>query len=122
MFNDLIALLFSLLLFFLLTRGIVMYYISCFLPKRKRKNIQKNTCTFVEWITYKKYIDYLPKSILVYYFSIFATFFLSIVLTLLLHISGMPELGKVVLRVYFLTNSVILTVIFLVLRLSENMR
>ena len=119
MLNDLIILLLSSLLFFLLTRGVVAYYVSYFLPKRKRKKLQKKPNTFVEWITYKEYIDCLPKSILIYYFSIFVTFFVSIFLTVLSHISGMPDLGMLVNRVYFFTNAIILMIIFYVLRLSE---
>ena len=122
MLNDLILLFLSSLLFFFLTRGVVMYYIVSFLPKRKRKKNQRNTCTFTEWLMYKKYRDFLPKSLMIYYFSIFLTFLILIVLIVILHTNGMPESGRLVLQIYFFANSIVNIIMFSVIRLSEIIR
>lgn len=120
MVTDLIILLLAFLVIFFVNRGYIRLYIDASLPKRKRQKLDRSGQTFIEWLLYKKYRDILPKPLLLYYFSIFVTFLISAILIVIFDLSGIPELKRDVVSIYFYGNSIISILIYTIIRLSKK--
>lgn len=121
MLTDLIILFLAFLLIFCATRGCIRLYIDASLPKRKRQKLNRSDHTFIEWLLYKKYRDILPKPLLIYYFSIFATFLISAILAVIFDINGLSDLKRYVLSIYFYGNAMVDALIFGIMRLSKRL-
>ena len=95
----------TLLLMFFLIRGIIRICIDKSLTKRQRKSRAKRQ-KFDEWFFYKRYVDVLPKSKLLWYYSNFIMYIIAVVLTLIFHFANITEAGRTIVYVYFAINGV----------------
>ena len=121
MLTDLIILFLAFLVIFFVNRGYIRLYIDTSLPKRKRHKLERSDRTFIEWLLYKQYRDILPTPLLIYYFSIFVTFLISTILTVIFDINSLSELKRHVLSIYFYGNSIISILIYTIIRLSKRL-
>lgn len=115
---DMLVLLLAFLLIFFLSRGVIRMYIDSLLTKRKRQKLQKGT--FIEWLIYQKYYSVLPKIMYVWYFSIIATFFVSIISILIFHMVNLPLIAKTIIKVYYSIYSTVLILAHVMCRFTQK--
>ena len=101
LFYKILALTLNLFLMFFLIRGIIRMYTDSILKKRDRKARAKGQ-SFLEWFFYKRYLDVLPKSKLIWYYSNFISYVISILTVVILTLIGRSEHSKIVVSAYFL--------------------
>ena len=97
---QLIALTLELLLFFFVIRGVIHIEIGNIVNKRERKRLAKNQ-SFKEWFFYKRYVDVLPKSTLVWYFSNFVSYIICMIAVIILNLLNKTDIGRTVIWIYF---------------------
>lgn len=105
LFIGLFALTVTFLLMFFLIRGVIRLYIDSVLTKRQRKKSKRNE-KFVEWFTYKRYLDILPKSQIVWYYLNFVMFITAFVAMIILYALEMQDVNRTILWIYFASNGV----------------
>ena len=115
---DTFVLLLAFLLIFFVSRGVIRMYIDSMLTKRKLHALKSSN--FIEWLTYKKYYNFLPKIIFVWYFSIIATFLVSIVSILILHLVNLSQISTTIISAYYSIHSTIFIVAYVMCRLSQK--
>ena len=66
------------------TRGIVNHFSSFALNRSAEKKRSKGQ-NFLEWLFYTRFRDVIPKKYLVWYYSLFVSFFVATISTIILH-------------------------------------
>lgn len=115
---DMLVLLLVFLLIFFTSRGVIRMYIDSLLTKRKRHKLKNRN--FIDWITYKRYYGFLPKIVLIWYFSIIATFFVSIISILIFHMVNLPLIAKTIIKVYYSIYSTVLILAYVMCRFTQK--
>lgn len=100
LFSNFLGYTLVLLLTFFVGRGVIRIYIDSILPKRQRKKLAKNQ-SFVEWFSYGRYLDVLPKSKLVGYYSNFVIYVALLIIATILNHLDMKEISAYLIWVYF---------------------
>lgn len=94
------------LLFFFLIRGVNRMYTDSILRKRQRKKLKYSN--FLDWLLYKQHYKILPKSRIIWYFSIFFEYVISIIIIVICHFTPFNEVGRYLVYTYFMINAVVL--------------
>ena len=115
---DTFVLLLAFLLIFFVSRGVIRMYIDSLLTKRKQHKLKYSN--FIDWLTYKKHYSFLPKIVLIWYFSIIATFFVSIISTLIFHVVNLPQIAKTIVKAYYSIYSTVLILAYVMCRFSQK--
>ena len=105
MFLPLFILSSGFLLFFFLARGINRQYTDSILKKRQRKKLKYTD--FWDWILYRKHYDVLPKSRLVWYFSLFLQYFIAIAVVIVCNFIPSVNIGPSVVTIYYTVNTLL---------------
>lgn len=100
LFVQLIAVTLVLILMFFITRGVIRMKIEYIVSKRERKRLSKNQ-SFKEWFFYKRYLNILPKSTLIWYYSNFVAYVISILSIIVLNSIGKADVGQNIIWAYF---------------------
>ena len=116
---DTFVLLLAFLLIFFVSRGVIRMYIDSMLTKRKLHALKSSN--FIEWLTYKKYYNFLPKIMLAWYFSIIVTFLVSIISILILHLVNLPQIAKIIVSSYYSIHSIVLILAYVMCWLSQKL-
>ena len=90
----------ALFLFFFIARGFIHMEIGNILNKSARKKLSKNQ-SFKEWFFYKRYVDVLPKSTLIWYFSNFGLYIICVIAVIILSSINKTDIGRTVVWMYF---------------------
>ena len=93
----------ELLLFFFLVRGKNRIYIDSVLRKRQRKKLKYTN--FWDWLIYKKHYGILPKSRIVWYWSIFVEYVISVIIVLIFQLTPFTEVGRYLVYTFFVINA-----------------
>lgn len=94
------------LLFFFLIRGVNRMYTDSILRKRQRQKLKYSN--FWDWLLYKQHYKILPKSRIIWYFSIFFEYIISIIIILICHFTPFNEVGRYLVYTYFMINAFVL--------------
>ena len=96
----LLAVTLTLFLFFFITRGFIHMEIGNILNKSTRKKLAKNQ-SFREWFFYKRYVNILPKSTLIWYYSNFVLYIICVIAVIVLCSIDKINIGRTVVWMYF---------------------
>ena len=94
----------TLLLTFAATRGFIDKVVS-YLYNRNAEKKRKKGQSFIEWFTYSRFKDRLPKKFYVWYYANFVYFFLFVVCMIVLKAIGISQF-KFVLLIYLFTANI----------------
>ena len=107
LFYNILTLTFALCLYFPIIRGVIRYNIDISLTKRKRKKLERKQ-SFSEWLFYKRYTNIISKFQLIWYYSSVVIYAVFLVATIISHICGYTDFGRVLLYAYYVANAILL--------------
>ena len=94
------------LLFFFVIRGINRLYTDSALKKRQRKKLKYTK--FIDWFLYKQHYDILPKTRLIWYFSVIAEYCILIIIVIVFRFELYSEISRNLVCSFFLLNALLL--------------
>ena len=110
LFTQLLTLTLVLLLMFCINRGTVRQYLNSILRKRSRKRLARDQ-SFSEWFFYKRYIDILPKFVLVGYYLQFIVYIVLFIVTIVLNILSVGKIANDLIWAYFVCEALFMITI-----------
>ncbi len=108
-----IALTIIFVLIFTFIRVDIWRIIVFFLGPSARKKRKKGQ-SFVDWMTYKNFVDVIPRSFLIWYYANFLFYFITLVITVLMEFWKIPdELMRIPGVYYWLLSCIPLLIVHL---------
>ena len=90
MISLIIALSICFILIFTFIRADIWKIIVLFLD-RSTRNKRKKGQSLVEWITYRNFVDVIPRSFLIWYYSNFVFYFITLIITVFMGLLGITD-------------------------------
>ena len=90
-------------LFFFVIRGFIHSHLYNILRKRSRKRLKRNQ-TFKEWFLLSRYLEVLPKRMIIWYYSNFISSAAIIIIMVIARILGNTTVGLPLCAAHFIAN------------------
>lgn len=120
MFEDIIILTLTFLLFFFLIRAEFAMLLNSLIKNRRHREKRKEGQSFIDWFFYKRFLDIFPKfNFIIYYFNIIL-YFICMISIIVLYSLEKQNWCKNVFKIHFYIIAISILIFYYTIKSKNN--